>query len=55
MSLSEDLQGLATADPMKVKNLLWPDVYFYKQQRQIIYSAWDNDQTFAPAGNMLGV
>lgn len=54
MSLSEDLQGLATADPMKVKALLWPDVYFYKQQRQIIYSAWDNDQTFAPAGNMLG-
>src|SRR5262245_26810640 len=34
--------------------LLWPHVDFYKQQRAIIYSVRDNDETFVPAGNMLG-
>jgi len=42
-------------DPLKLAKLLWPDCHFYKQQRQIIYSVWENDQTYVPAGNMLGV
>jgi len=29
-------------------------VYFYKQQRDIIQSVWDDDETVVPAGNMLG-
>lgn len=41
-------------DPLRFGKLLWPDVDFYKQQRQIIYSIRDNDETFVPAGNMLG-
>lgn len=41
-------------DPLKLAKLLWPDVYFYKQQRQIIKSVWHNDETYVPAGNMLG-
>jgi hypothetical protein len=54
MSLIQDLQDYALVDPMKLKAFLWPDVYFYREQRRIIYSTWDNDQTFVPAGNMLG-
>jgi phage terminase large subunit len=41
-------------DPLKFAKLLWPDVTFYKQQREIIHSVRDNDETFVPAGNMLG-
>lgn len=41
-------------DPLKLAKALWPHVYFYKQQREIIYSVWDNNETVVPAGNMLG-
>ena len=43
-----------SVDPIKLAKELWPHVYFYREQRQIIYSVWDNDQTVVPAGNMLG-
>lgn len=42
-------------DPLVFAKILWPDVAFYKEQREIIYSVRDNDETFVPAGNMLGV
>ncbi len=41
-------------DPLKLGRELWPDVRFYSKQQEIIYSVWDNDETFVPAGNMLG-
>lgn len=41
-------------DPLKFAAELWPDVRFYKQQREIIYSVVENDDTFVVAGNMLG-
>lgn len=41
-------------DPMALKGMLWPDVTFYDKQREVIYSVLDNDETFVPAGNMLG-
>lgn len=41
-------------DPVKFAKVLWPDVTFYKQQREIIYSVRDNYETFVSAGNMLG-
>jgi len=41
-------------DPLKLAKMLWPDVYFYKQQRDIIQSVWEDDETVVPAGNMLG-
>ena len=41
-------------DPFALAALLWPEVRFYKQQREIIESVVDNDETFVPAGNMLG-
>lgn len=41
-------------DPMKFKDLVWPDVVFTKYQQQIIYSVMENDETVVPAGNMLG-
>lgn len=41
-------------DPMKFKELCWPDVRFYEKQRQIVYSFRDNDETIVPAGNKLG-
>lgn len=41
-------------DPMALKELLWPDVTFYREQRDIIYSVADNEETDVVAGNMLG-
>ena len=41
-------------DPLKFAKYVWPDVVFYRQQREIIYSVRDNDETFVHAGNMLG-
>lgn len=42
------------ADPLALAQRLWPGVYFYPKQREVIYSVRDNVQTFVPAGNMLG-
>jgi len=41
-------------DPMELKDLLWPDVYFYGKQREIVYSVVYDDETYVPAGNQLG-
>lgn len=41
-------------DPLQFSRLLWPDVTFYKEQKDIIYSVLYNDETFVVAGNMLG-
>jgi len=41
-------------DPFALKKLLWPQVTFYREQRRIIQSVWENDQTLVSAGNMLG-
>lgn len=42
------------ADPLAVMKVFWPNEYYYKQQREICYSLWNNDETIVPAGNMLG-
>jgi hypothetical protein len=42
------------ADPIKLCNLLWPMVRFYKEQEDIIYSVMDNRETICVAGNELG-
>lgn len=47
-------RALGIVDPIEMASVLWPDVAFYRQQQEIIYSVADNDQTFVPAGNMLG-
>lgn len=41
-------------DPLKLCKFLWPHVFFYKEQREVIYSVRDNPETFCPAGNKLG-
>lgn len=41
-------------DPFKLKRLLWPDVKFYREERDIIQSVVDNDTTVVVAGNQLG-
>lgn len=41
-------------DPFKLARVLWPDVYFYREQRQIIESVCQDDETFVTAGNKLG-
>lgn len=41
-------------DPLALQRLLWPDVYFYSQQRDLIYSVEHNDETYCVAGNQLG-
>lgn len=41
-------------NPLEFARWMWPDISFYKQQREIIESVQWNDQTYVPAGNMLG-
>lgn len=41
-------------DPIQFGAILWPEVKFYKQQREIIYSVVENPETFVVAGNELG-
>ena len=41
-------------DPLQFGRALWPHVTFYKEQRDVIYSVKENDETFVVAGNMLG-
>lgn len=41
-------------DPLVMAKEFWPHTSFYKQQREILYSIRDNDETIVPAGNMLG-
>lgn len=41
-------------DPFKYVARLWPNDMVYGKQQEIIESVWDNDETFVPAGNMLG-
>lgn len=41
-------------DPLKFAAKFWPDVLFSQEQRDTIYSVMNNDETFVPAGNMLG-
>lgn len=41
-------------DPFEFKDVFWPHVYFYSKQRKIIRSVNRDDETYVPAGNMLG-
>ena len=41
-------------DPFVLKEALWPDVRFYREQNRIIESVWANDETIVPAANMMG-
>ena len=42
-------------DPLKLGKKLWPDIYFYKEQQEVIQSVWRDDETVVPAANMMGV
>ncbi len=42
------------ANPLEFGKMLWPDVELYKQQREIVHSVRDDDETFVVAGNKLG-
>lgn len=41
-------------DPLKFAALNWPNITFYRQQQEIIYSVVDNRETVVVAGNQLG-
>lgn len=41
-------------DPLALKQMLWPHVYFYSQQREIIYAVEESVETYVKAGNKLG-
>lgn len=48
-------QGYAyVADPIKFGRILWPDVYFYNKQREVIYSVVENDETVVVGSNESG-
>lgn len=44
----------SVVDPIALKGILWPDITFYNKQREVIYSVYENDETFVPAANMMG-
>lgn len=41
-------------DPIAFAKALWPDVYFYDRQREMIYSVEFNKRTFVKSANMMG-
>ena len=41
-------------DPLACVAEWWPHVNLYDKQREILYSIWDNDETYAPAANEMG-
>lgn len=41
-------------DPMVVLQTFWPQDVLYDKQEEITYSIKENDETYVPAGNMLG-
>jgi len=43
-----------SGDPLRLKEVLWPEVLFYDKQEQIIHSVRDSVETFVTAGNQLG-
>lgn len=51
---AEDVMRECIHSPLKFAKLFWPDVTFYKEQRQAIESVLLNNETYVPAGNMLG-
>ena len=46
--------NIKLADPIQFAKVFWPEVVFYREQIDILYSIVHNDETFVPAGNMLG-
>lgn len=50
--VSHSLQDLA--DPVVFAKTFWPQYDFYDKQQEIMRSVEENDETFVPAGNMLG-
>jgi hypothetical protein len=45
---------LNIVDPIKFAALNWPDIRFYKEQQDVIYSLVENRETVVVAGNKLG-
>lgn len=41
-------------DPIALKEVLWPNIVFYRKQREIIKSVRDNKETVVPAANQVG-
>ncbi len=52
--LPPELAERMRLDPVFFVRVLWPTVRLYKQQREILESVRDDDETFVPAGNALG-
>jgi hypothetical protein len=49
-----DLFSRLRDDPILFTRMLWPEVRLYREQREILLSVRDNDETYVPAGNALG-
>ena len=41
-------------DPLAFQEIFWPDVQFYPEQEEIIYSVLENDETVVVAANQVG-
>ncbi len=49
-----DAYKICRTDPVRFKEIFWPDVVFYDKQVEILKSLVEDDETVVPAGNMLG-
>lgn len=41
-------------DPLKLAKVMWPDTYFYREEREMFESVWRDDETIVPAANKQG-
>jgi hypothetical protein len=48
------IDSFRCVDPLALAKEFWPDVVFYRQQKEIIYSVVENRETVVVAGNELG-
>jgi hypothetical protein len=48
------MSRLFDIDPLKIADILWPDITFYRQQEEIIYAVDETPETYVTAGNKLG-
>lgn len=50
----EDFAGTFRTKPLRLAAWNWPDVTFYREQRLVLESLVENEETYVPAANKMG-
>jgi hypothetical protein len=48
------MKPVPVIDPVEFTRMGWPDITLYREQKQIMYSVMENDETVVTAGHQLG-